>query len=60
MTPHIFTYENAEKQTVYFRGYVKRYKGRVVEEIPCPDVRTNRADALKDAKKMVKTLKAKP
>lgn len=57
MKPGFWTYENAEKQAVWFRGYVKKYHGASVEEIPCPEVQKNRQKALADAKAMIKKMK---
>jgi len=57
MTPHYWTYEDVTKQKCVFRGYVKKYTGRTIEEIPCGEVRTNRASALRDAKELLKKLK---
>lgn len=54
MKPHVFTYENPEKQTVHFRGYFKTYKGASVEIHPCKEVRENKYKALDDAKKAIK------
>jgi hypothetical protein len=58
MTPKIFTYPDHKKQVVYFRGYAHKIVGRTYEDIPCGEVRTNRADALRDAKALIKKLKA--
>lgn len=58
MKPLIFTYENPDKQSVHFRGYTKTYKGGAVITHTCPDVRTNRAAAERDAKKLIKKLQA--
>lgn len=54
MTPAVYTYENPEKQTVYYRGYVKQYQGATVITHPCSTVRHNRIQALADAKKTIK------
>lgn len=57
MKPYVWTYEDSNKQVVWFRGYVKQYVGRTVEEIPCGEVRKNRLKALDDAKALIKKLK---
>ena len=59
MKPGVFTYENSDKQTVWYRGYVKRYTGVTVEEIPCSEVRKNRIKAMEDAKRLIRELKKK-
>ncbi len=57
MKPLIFVYEDSKKQTVHFRGYTKTYKDGSVVVHTCPEVRTNRAAAERDAKKLIKELK---
>lgn len=58
MTPHVFSYQNPDKQTVFFRGYVKEYTDSpVVIQHSCGIVRTSRYEAMKDAEKLVKQLK---
>jgi hypothetical protein len=58
MLPKVWSYEDVKKQKVCFRGYVHKIAGRTYEDIPCGEVRTNRADAMKDAKAMIKKLKS--
>jgi hypothetical protein len=57
MLPKVWSYEDVTKQKCVFRGYVHKIVGRTYEDIPCGEVRTNRADAMKDAKAMIKKLK---
>lgn len=57
MIPHVYTYPAPEKRTVYFRGYVKEYKGATVITHSCEEVRQNKYKAMDDAKKLVIKLK---
>ncbi len=57
MIPAVYTYHAPEQRTVYFRGYVKEYKGATVITHSCSDVRQNKWKALDDAKKLIKKLK---
>ncbi len=57
MKPLVYQYEDPAKQTVYFRGYVKTYQGATCTHVTCPLVRTSRLTALKDAKKLLITLR---
>lgn len=57
MSPKVWAYEDSKNQRVAFRGYVHKIVGRTIEDIPCGEVRTNRADAMKDAKLLLKKLK---
>lgn len=57
MTPHVYQYEDPEKQTVHFRGYVKVYHGQRFETVSCDVVRRNRLRAICDAKKLVLKLR---
>jgi hypothetical protein len=57
MKPAVYTYPAPEKFTVYFRGYVKEYKGATVITHSCTEVRQNKFVALEDAKKLIKKLK---
>lgn len=58
MKPSVYQYEDPEKQTVYFRGYVKEYKGATVITHSCTEVWKNKYKALEDAKKLIKKMKA--
>lgn len=53
MSPKIYQYQDPVKQTTFFRGYFQTYAGSVVTKHSCPEVRTNKAQALKDAKKAI-------
>lgn len=57
MKPAVWEYENPDKQTVHFRGYVKEYQGSTVIRHPCPEVRGNKWKAKEDAEKLLKKLK---
>lgn len=57
MKPHVYQYQDPTKQSTFFRGYVKKYQGQILEKIACTEVRTNKAQAEKDAKKLMKKLK---
>lgn len=59
MRPKVFTYENADNQTVWYRGYAQKIVGRTIEEIPCTEVRKNKMKAMDDAKKLIAKLKKK-
>lgn len=54
MKPKVYTYENVEKQQLFFRGYTQRYNEHLVENIPCTQVRGSKIEALNDAKKLIK------
>lgn len=56
MKPLVYKYEDGKKQTVHFRGYTKQYSGPTAIVTTCPEVRTNQAAALCDAKKLIKRL----
>jgi hypothetical protein len=56
MKPLVYKYENPDKQTVHFRGYTKQYSGAKAIVTTCKEVRTNQAEALRDAKKLIKSL----
>ncbi len=57
MIPAVYTYPAPEKFTVFFRGYVKEYKGSTIIKHSCSEVRQNKFKALEDAKKLTKKLK---
>jgi len=59
MTPHVYTYEDPEKQRVAFRGYVKQYSPNSPQVTihNCAKVHYNKAKALSDAKKLIIQLK---
>jgi translation initiation factor 1 (eIF-1/SUI1) len=57
MKPAVWQYEDPDKQTVYFRGYVKIYNENVVTRKVCPEVRGNKWKAKEDAEKLLKKLK---
>lgn len=56
MKPLVYTYQDTIKQTTFFRGYFQTYAGSVVTKHSCPEVRTNKAAALKDAKRDIKKI----
>jgi len=58
MKPLIYQYESVAKQTSTFRGYTKTYKDGEVVVHTCPEVRTTRGAAERDAKKLIKKLKS--
>ena len=60
MKPGVYQYENVDKQTVHFRGYVKTYQGATCTHVTCPEVRTSHFAAMKDAKKLLITLRKQP
>lgn len=57
MKPMIWQYQDDKKQRVCFRGRVREYRGALYYDHPCDKVRSNRAEAMKDAKALLKTLK---
>lgn len=40
----------------YYRGYVEHYTGNRKMQYPCERVRSTRAEAIKDARKLMKNL----
>ncbi len=48
-------YQN-KNQIVYFRGFVRIYRGNRYAEIACDEVRRKRSEALQDAKKLNENL----
>ena len=52
-----WTYENSDRQVVWYRGYVTVYHGRSTEDIPCPEVRKNKLKARDDARKLLAELR---
>jgi hypothetical protein len=52
MPIHVWKYQNADKRTVHFRGYVSVYRANKRCDYPCEQVRKTKAEALKDAKKL--------
>jgi hypothetical protein len=56
MRASFFTFQDSVKQTTHFRGYIKIYQGQTVTIQSCSKVRTNQAEALRDAKKLIKSL----
>ena len=57
MKPLVYTYQDPIKQTTYFRGYVRVYKNASVIDISCHDVRTTKGAALRDAQKLLITVR---
>lgn len=57
MQPGVWQYNDVEKQTAYFRGYVKEYQGQKVIKHACKEVRTSRLKAKEDAKELAKQLR---
>jgi len=57
MKPAVWQYEDSEKQTVHFRGYVKTYEGATLTRHPCAEVRKNKWQAKEDAEKLLKKLR---
>lgn len=58
MCPHVYTYEDPHKQTIFFRGYVEEYTDSpVVIQHSCGIVRHIRYEAMKDAEKLAKKMK---
>ena len=53
MKPLCYSYQDSQKQTTYFRGYFQTYNGPTITKHSCPEVHTNKAAALKDAKKAI-------
>lgn len=58
MTPNVYIYEDASKQQVFYRGYIKQYTNSPTVIVhTCPKVRSTRFEALNDAKKLIVNLK---
>lgn len=57
MKTGVWTYEDADKQVVWYRGYVTVYHGRSTEDVPCGEVRKNKLKAKEDAKALLAKLK---
>ena len=58
MKPKVWEYQDSEKQQSHFRGYVLEYTNSpTVYRHACPEVRTSKLQAKKDAEKLIKTLK---
>jgi hypothetical protein len=58
MKPAVWEFQNPDKQTSWFRGYVKTYQGSTVVRHVCDKVRENKSSAKKDALKLMKKLKS--
>jgi hypothetical protein len=52
MKPLVYTYYN-NNQRMAFRGFIKTYQGATCTHVTCPEVRTNKAEALRDAKALL-------
>lgn len=52
-----YKYQDDKNQTYWFRGYVYWYEGATKVKASCIEVRKTRAEAEKDAKKLLTQLK---
>jgi len=50
-----YKYQNTDL-SVYFRGYIKKYQGNKLLVKTCGQVRKTRAEALKDARRLLKII----
>lgn len=57
MKPSVWEYQDPVKQISHFRGYVKVYQGQSLTKVYSNEVRTKKSEAIKDAEKLLKTLK---
>lgn len=49
----VWKYQDDIKQLYWFRGRVRAYKQNLYHDYPCTEVRSTRAEALKDANKLL-------
>lgn len=57
MRPKVSVFENPEKQSVWYRGYVESFDGRIKDKTYCVNVYPNRLKALESAKRLITKLK---
>mgnify|MGYP000039877309 CR=1 FL=1 len=58
MKPHVYIYEDPNKQTIWYRGFVKEYTDSPKVFIhSCVVVRRSKFEAMKDAEELIKRLK---
>lgn len=53
MKPMIWRYQSKTKQNVTFRGRVRQFKGNKYHDYPCAEVRSNQAEAMRDAQDLL-------
>ena len=57
MKPKVATFENTEKQSVWYRGYVEWFEGTWKHKMYCTNVYPNKLKAFASAKRLLTKLR---